>query len=263
MQKPSPSGLGSLPSNIVANPRGDVKSISTRSGVSYDGPMIPPTSSPLSKEAECETKETKDKLQTTSLESIAHVKPPVVQVPISEPKVFSKPNPKPFTDALLHIPKFASTFKSLLSNKEKLFELANTPLTENCSAKLSLPYLTPTRMTLELATRPFLRTAYALVDVHGEELILRDDDEKLVFHAASTLKHPHKHGNESINTINFIDITCEDRFPKVLKFKKSNHPSSGSITLLSDFSPSLTPFDTSNSLLKEFTDELALLDPFP
>ncbi|GKD58794.1 hypothetical protein Tco_1296303 [Tanacetum coccineum] len=41
-----------------------------------------------------------------------------------------------FADALLHIPKFDSTFKSLLSNKEKLFELANTLLNENCSAVL-------------------------------------------------------------------------------------------------------------------------------
>ncbi|GKE79459.1 reverse transcriptase domain-containing protein [Tanacetum coccineum] len=41
-----------------------------------------------------------------------------------------------FADALLHIPKFASTFKSLLSNKEKLFELAKTPLNENCSEVL-------------------------------------------------------------------------------------------------------------------------------
>nr|GEV55204.1 reverse transcriptase domain-containing protein [Tanacetum cinerariifolium] len=41
-----------------------------------------------------------------------------------------------FVDALLYMPKFASTFKSLLSNKEKLFELANTPLNENCLAVL-------------------------------------------------------------------------------------------------------------------------------
>ncbi|GJR79988.1 reverse transcriptase domain-containing protein [Tanacetum coccineum] len=41
-----------------------------------------------------------------------------------------------FADALFHMPKFASTFKSLLSNKEKLFELANTSLNENCSAVL-------------------------------------------------------------------------------------------------------------------------------
>nr|GEU96492.1 reverse transcriptase domain-containing protein [Tanacetum cinerariifolium] len=32
------------------------------------------------------------------------------------------------------MPKFSSTFKSLLRNKEKLFELASTPLNENCSA---------------------------------------------------------------------------------------------------------------------------------
>ncbi|GJZ40288.1 reverse transcriptase domain-containing protein [Tanacetum coccineum] len=39
-----------------------------------------------------------------------------------------------FTDALLYMPKFASTFKNLLRNKEKLFELANTLVNENCSA---------------------------------------------------------------------------------------------------------------------------------
>ncbi|GKD79090.1 hypothetical protein Tco_1341711, partial [Tanacetum coccineum] len=158
LQIQSPSGSGSLPSNIVANPRGDVKAITTRSGVSYDGPMIPPTPSPLSKEVERETKVTKDKVQTTSLESTAYVQPPVIQDPILEPEVALKPNPKPsipypsrlndqklrekannqmlkflqifqklhidisFADALLHIPKFASTFKRLLSNKEKLFE---------------------------------------------------------------------------------------------------------------------------------------------
>nr|GEY48684.1 reverse transcriptase domain-containing protein [Tanacetum cinerariifolium] len=54
--------------------------------------------------------------------------------------------------------------------------------------------------------RPFLRTAHALIDVHVEELILRDGDEKLIFHADSTSKHPHKHGNESVNMINFIQV---------------------------------------------------------
>nr|GEW82190.1 reverse transcriptase domain-containing protein [Tanacetum cinerariifolium] len=39
-------------------------------------------------------------------------------------------------DALLHMLKFAFTFKSLLSNKEKLFELASTSLNENCLAVL-------------------------------------------------------------------------------------------------------------------------------
>ncbi|GKC50542.1 reverse transcriptase domain-containing protein [Tanacetum coccineum] len=105
-----------------------------------------------------------------------------------------------FADALILMPKFASTLKSLISNKEKLFELARNPLNEHCSAvllkklpeklgdpskflipcdfpgmdeclaladlgaiinlmplsvwkKLSLPELTPTYMTLELADR--------------------------------------------------------------------------------------------------------------
>nr|GEU77062.1 reverse transcriptase domain-containing protein [Tanacetum cinerariifolium] len=39
-----------------------------------------------------------------------------------------------FTDALLHMPKFALMFKSLLNNKEKLFDLATIPVNENCSA---------------------------------------------------------------------------------------------------------------------------------
>nr|GEV40390.1 reverse transcriptase domain-containing protein [Tanacetum cinerariifolium] len=342
----------SLPSNTIVNLRGDVKAITTRSSISYDGPTIPPTSSLLLKEVKHEPEATKDKMQTTSSGNTTHVYALVVQVPIPEPNVALKPNPKPFMNALLHIPKFASTFKSLFSNKEKLFELVNTPLTENCSTillkklpkklgdpwrflipcgfqgiescmaladlgsrinlmplfvwkKLSLSDLTPTRMTLKLASwsytypagiandvfvqvgkftfptdfvivdydvnprvplilgRPFLRMARDLVDVHGKELILRNGNEKLIFYADSTSKHPHKHGNESINMINFIDITGKDRFPKVLKFKRSNHPLSGSTTPLSNSSPGLTPFETSDSLFDEFVDELALLDPFP
>ncbi|GJV02208.1 reverse transcriptase domain-containing protein [Tanacetum coccineum] len=88
--KESPSGSGSLPSNTISNPRGDLKAITTRSGVSYDGPTIPPTSYPLPKVVERDPKATNDKVQT-----IAHVQPLVVQVPIPEPDVASKPNPKP------------------------------------------------------------------------------------------------------------------------------------------------------------------------
>ncbi|GJT24360.1 hypothetical protein Tco_0894297 [Tanacetum coccineum] len=39
-----------------------------------------------------------------------------------------------FTDALTLMPKFASTLKTLIRNKEKLSEMARTPLNENCSA---------------------------------------------------------------------------------------------------------------------------------
>ncbi|GJX68936.1 reverse transcriptase domain-containing protein [Tanacetum coccineum] len=48
----STSGSGSLPSNTIANPKGDVKAITTRSGVSYNGPQI--SSPPKEKENEPE-----------------------------------------------------------------------------------------------------------------------------------------------------------------------------------------------------------------
>ncbi|GKC50284.1 hypothetical protein Tco_1073029 [Tanacetum coccineum] len=147
-------GSGSLPINIVANPRGDLKAITTRSGISYDGRPIPP----LSKVVEWEPKGSKDTVQP----STENIQPPVVQIqaPIDEPVVAPKPKPSipypsrankqklrkkddnlaskfveifkelhfelSFADALLH--KFASMFKSLLNNKEKLFDLAKTPV---------------------------------------------------------------------------------------------------------------------------------------
>ncbi|GKD67453.1 reverse transcriptase domain-containing protein [Tanacetum coccineum] len=52
MNTASSSGSGLLPSNTVANPRGDLKAITTRSGISYDGPPIPPPFSPLPKVVE-------------------------------------------------------------------------------------------------------------------------------------------------------------------------------------------------------------------
>nr|GEX34264.1 reverse transcriptase domain-containing protein [Tanacetum cinerariifolium] len=87
MQRQSPSGSGLLPSDIVANPRGDVKAITTQSCVAYEGPSIPPTSSSLSKEVERELEATKDKVQTTSSGSTAHVQRSVVQVPILIPEL--------------------------------------------------------------------------------------------------------------------------------------------------------------------------------
>ncbi|GJZ69527.1 hypothetical protein Tco_0633077, partial [Tanacetum coccineum] len=79
-------GSGSLPSNTVANPKGDLKAITTRSGVSYDGPPIPPPLSSLPKEVEQEPEVTKD----TVLPSTENIQPPVVQTQIEEPVVLPK-----------------------------------------------------------------------------------------------------------------------------------------------------------------------------
>nr|GEV80574.1 hypothetical protein [Tanacetum cinerariifolium] len=78
-----------------------------------------------------------------------------------------------FADALLLKPKFASAIKSLLENKDKLFDLAKVLLNENCMAmllkklpeKLGDPKLTPTQMTLELADRSITRPKGVAEDV--------------------------------------------------------------------------------------------------
>ncbi|GJX80447.1 hypothetical protein Tco_0328596 [Tanacetum coccineum] len=52
----STSGSGSLPRNTIANPKGDVKAITTRSGVSYNGPQISSLPKVMENEPEVETR---------------------------------------------------------------------------------------------------------------------------------------------------------------------------------------------------------------
>ncbi|GJY35884.1 reverse transcriptase domain-containing protein [Tanacetum coccineum] len=171
----SSSSSGSLPSNTVTNPKEDLKGITTRSGVAYQGPT---TTSYSPKVVERKTEVTKDTVFPTNNGNTEDVQPPVVQVenqnPVSKPVVApvsaSMPNPKSsipypsrrndekrhenaneqiekfyeifkdmsfeisFMDALTLMPKFASTLKGLIENKEKLSETARTPLNEHCSA---------------------------------------------------------------------------------------------------------------------------------
>nr|GEX39283.1 hypothetical protein [Tanacetum cinerariifolium] len=246
-------------------------------------------------------KVTKDTVQP----SIKNIQPLVAQtqIPVYEPVVAPKPKPTipypsrvnkqklrekdnnlalkfveifrnlhfelSFAGALFHMPKFALMFKSLLNNKENLFDLATTPVNENCSAvilkklpeklrdpgkflipcdflefdeclaladlgasinlmplsiwkNLSLPELTSTQMILELVDRSMTRPAgitkdilfeRALIDVYGEELTLRVDDEAITF----------KNGNPT--------------------------PISDPIVAL--YSPSLTPFEGGDFILEE------------
>ncbi|GKF30440.1 hypothetical protein Tco_0100238 [Tanacetum coccineum] len=99
----STSGLGTLPSNTITNPKVDLKGITTRSGVAYQGPTIPTTTSSPPKVVERETEVTKDTVPPTNNGSTKDVQPLVVQVqphvPNSEPVVAPvsapMPNPKP------------------------------------------------------------------------------------------------------------------------------------------------------------------------
>nr|GEZ97608.1 hypothetical protein [Tanacetum cinerariifolium] len=300
------STSGTLPSNTIPNPKGEMKEITTRSGVDYEGPSI----TTPKKVVEQETEETTDKEQSNFQGSNTHIQPSVIL--ISKPdvlKTLPKPNlPYPsrlndqklrekatnqmekffkifqdlhfdisFADALLLMLKFASTIKSLLTNKDKLFELDKIPLNENCSAMLlksfpkslkiltnflvhlSLPELTPTQMTLKLADRSithpkgvaedifvkvgkfhfltdfvvldfeadprvplilgrsFLRTGRGLIDVYGEEITLRVNDEVFTFNLNQTTRYSSTYDDLSVNQIDIIDVVREEYAQEVLE----------------------------------------------
>ncbi|GKB52975.1 reverse transcriptase domain-containing protein [Tanacetum coccineum] len=134
-------GSGSLPSNIVANPRGDMKAITTRSGVSYDGPSIPlpPSSLPKVVEHEPGTKPTIPYPSRINKEKLRK-KDDLLTLKFME--MFRNLHFElSFTDALLHMPKFAPMFRKLFNNKDKIIDLIKTPVNENCSAVILKKFL--------------------------------------------------------------------------------------------------------------------------
>nr|GEY72395.1 hypothetical protein [Tanacetum cinerariifolium] len=191
------SSLGSrtLPSNTITNPNEDLKGITTRSGNAYKGPTISTTTSPP-KVVEREIEVTKDTpVVAPILKPVSALKPnlkPSIPYPsrFHDQKLRDKTNDQKdkffkifkdldfnisFADALILMPKFGPTIKSLLTNKEKMYELARTPLNEHCLtvllkklpkklgtptsflSRISLPELSPTCMTLELTDRSISR----------------------------------------------------------------------------------------------------------
>nr|GEZ36188.1 reverse transcriptase domain-containing protein [Tanacetum cinerariifolium] len=75
----STSSSCTLPSNTIANPRSDLKAITTRSSMSYDGPQIPPLNSVIPKMVEDKPEATKDTVNPTNNESTEDVQPQDVQ----------------------------------------------------------------------------------------------------------------------------------------------------------------------------------------
>nr|GEX36551.1 hypothetical protein [Tanacetum cinerariifolium] len=313
MNTVSTSGSGSLPSNTNANPKGELKAITTRSGIVLDGPSVhipPPFINPEEDKRVEETLSDQDLADYT-----IKVPPPPLHINIT------------LADALILIPKYQKMLKALLSNKEKQ------------KLKLGLPELSSTRMTLELANRaictpteiardvfvsvdkftfpanfvivdyesdprvpfilgrPFLQTARALINVHGEEMILHDGDERLTLNmrhdTSSYSKQPQK---ESINLINVFNDSNEDFLEDLFSANQpSGNPTFSSHPILTsqkvkddifdpeggnilpeklldldstkDLHPPLhvnllsgsTTFSSPNQLLEEFADELALI----
>nr|GFB22630.1 reverse transcriptase domain-containing protein [Tanacetum cinerariifolium] len=91
-----------------------------------------------------------------------------------------------FADAVILMPKFGPTIKTLLTNKDKLSELARTPLNEHCSAVL-LKKL-PEKLG-DPDKRSFLKTGRALIDVFEGELTLRVGKEAITFNLDQTSRY--------------------------------------------------------------------------
>nr|GFC75003.1 reverse transcriptase domain-containing protein [Tanacetum cinerariifolium] len=109
---------GSLPGNTLANPKGKLKAITTRSGLATDGPTIPtPPKSVTPEEDKC------------------------VEETYTDPDLAE--------DVFVPVGKFTFPADFVI-----------------------VDYESDSRVPLILG-RPFLRTARALIDVHGEEMIHR------------------------------------------------------------------------------------------
>ncbi|GJV72370.1 reverse transcriptase domain-containing protein [Tanacetum coccineum] len=316
----STSGSGTLPSNTITNPKVDLKGITTRSGVAYQGPTIPTTSSPP-KVVERETEVTKDTVPPTNNGSTKDVQPPVVQVqphvPNSEPVVAPvsapMPNLKPsipypsrrnderrrekandqiekfyeifkdlsfkisLTDALILMPKFASTLKALIGNKEKL-TLADLGASINL---MPLSVWEKFSSGAHSYLRSFLKTRRALIDVYKGELTLRVGKEAITFNLDQTSRYSSNYNDNSVNRIDVIEMACEEYSQEVLGFSDSmltsaleRYPTSrtevddsyydpeGDILLLESFlndDPSLPP-PTQGNYLPEIQKELKVCE---
>nr|GEV29586.1 reverse transcriptase domain-containing protein [Tanacetum cinerariifolium] len=169
----SSSGSGTLPSNTITNPKEELKGNTTRTGVAYQGPPIPTPSKVVKQVTEVTKDQVQTPSSQSTVPVQPSVIQPETQTPVSEPVVTlvnaPMPNVKPsipypsrrdnerrrdqangqiekfyeifkemsfeisVTDALILMPKFYSTLKALIGNKEKLSEMARTPMNEHCS----------------------------------------------------------------------------------------------------------------------------------
>nr|GEY70802.1 hypothetical protein [Tanacetum cinerariifolium] len=305
------SSSGTLPSNTIGNPRSDLKAITTRSGVSYDGLQIPPPPSSLPKVMEDEPEVTKETVNPINNRNTKDVQPQAVQSeslvlnsklitsPISEPVIAPvsalKPNPKAsipypsrrnnernrekannqiekfyqifkdisfeisFVDALILMPKYASTLKALIGNKAKLsmaecLSLADLGASINLMPfsvwkKLSLPDLTPTCMTLELADRSISRLVRVAEDVYEvlgfSYTILSGNTTPyydLIVSATSPTLTPFKNSDFLLEEVDAF-LSIEDE-PTSTKFYQPYLDPEGDILILEAFlndDPSLPP----------------------
>nr|GFC14423.1 reverse transcriptase domain-containing protein [Tanacetum cinerariifolium] len=100
-----------------------------------------------------------------------------------------------FADALILMPKFGPTIKTLLTNKDKLSELARTPLNEHCLTVLLKKF------PEKLGT---LQVSYPI------ELTLHVGKEAITFNLDQTSRYSANYNDMTANRIDVIDMACEE-----------------------------------------------------
>nr|GFA03990.1 reverse transcriptase domain-containing protein [Tanacetum cinerariifolium] len=199
------------------------------------------------------------------------------------------------------MPKFASTLKALIGNKEKLSEMTRTTMKEHCSTvilnklprKLGDPgkFLIPCKFfrmdeCLALADladfvvidfepdprvplileRCFLKTSRALIDVQKGELTLRIGNEAITYNLDQTVRYSANYNQMTANKIDVVESACEEYSQEVLGFSNvtdSGNPTPQNDLIISATSPTLTPFGDSDFLLFEEADAFFGLEDDP
>nr|GFA53031.1 reverse transcriptase domain-containing protein [Tanacetum cinerariifolium] len=152
-----------------------------------------------------------------------------------------------FTDALIHMPKFAPMFKKLLNNKDKLIELTKMPLNKNCSAvKLRLPTLNDTKMVLELADRTISKPTGVAENVFVKESEPRQEEIDVVSETNDVLPPSNDDSDDE------VDVDGDLRIDNVIQ--NSEHEYSESED--SDLDNSLLPLPPPVPPDKEFDFEV-------
>nr|GEX93843.1 reverse transcriptase domain-containing protein [Tanacetum cinerariifolium] len=165
-----------------------------------------------------------------------------------------------FADALLHMRKFAPLFKSLLNNKEKLFDLATILVNESRPLGVWQLHRGHYSRGSEQVVHQAAASCPALLGLLMlSELTLRVDDEVITFKVGQTSKYSYNDA-ESINQIDVIDVACEEYVQEVLGFSeipKSDNPNLILDPIIALSSPSLNPFEGGDFILEEIEACLA------
>ncbi|GKA52926.1 reverse transcriptase domain-containing protein [Tanacetum coccineum] len=233
MNTASTSGTGSLPSNTVANPKGELKAITTRSGLVLDGPTVPMPPPFINPEEEERVEETlTDPEHAVILKKLPENlgDPGKFIIPCG----FSELKCKALADLGASINLMPLSICTPVRIARDVFILVG---------KFTFPidfvivdYESDPRVPLILG-RHCLRTAHALIDVHGEEMILHDGNERLILNmrhdTSSYSNEPHQ---ESINMIDVYNVSNDEILEDLFA---TNHPSGNSTSSLTSY-PDLT-----------------------